>query len=155
MPCACGSPGTQKETKRKRERKKEYKKKRKKGKKKKRKIHFLNYTLRIFFSLKLIRYRGIELILVLPLSKVRIQTRIHQTCSLSAKFTHFESREDYISSRSTNRMKTHTLHDTRDVPILHAVREWVGHPLSFPTRLFEKGSHFTISLRRCCRQAVN
>ena len=155
MPCACGSPGTQKETKRKRERKKEYKKKKQKREKKKRKIHFLNYTLRIFFSLKLIRYRGIELILVLPLSKVRIQTRIHQTCSLSAKFTHFESREDYISSRSTNRMKTHTLHDTRDVPILHAVREWVGHPLSFPTRLFEKGSHFTISLRRCCRQAVN
>lgn len=155
MPCACGSPGTQKETKRKRERKKEYKKKKRKKGKKKRKIHFLNYTLRIFFSLKLIRYRGIELILVLPLSKVRIQTRIHQTCSLSAKFTHFESREDYISSRSTNRMKTHTLHDTRDVPILHAVREWVGHPLSFPTRLFEKGSHFTISLRRCCRQAVN
>lgn len=155
MPCACGSPGTQKETKRKRERKKEYKKKKEKREKKKRKIHFLNYTLRIFFSLKLIRYRGIELILVLPLSKVRIQTRIHQTCSLSAKFTHFESREDYISSRSTNRMKTHTLHDTRDVPILHAVREWVGHPLSFPTRLFEKGSHFTISLRRCCRQAVN
>lgn len=145
--------------KRQREREKEKKntkKKRKKGKKReKRKIHFLNYTLRIFFSLKLIRYRGIELILVLPLSKVRIQTRIHQTCSLSAKFTHFESREDYISSRSTNRMKTHTLHDTRDVPILHAVREWVGHPLSFPTRLFEKGSHFTISLRRCCRQAVN
>lgn len=144
--------------KRQREREKEKKntkKKKEKREKKKRKIHFLNYTLRIFFSLKLIRYRGIELILVLPLSKVRIQTRIHQTCSLSAKFTHFESREDYISSRSTNRMKTHTLHDTRDVPILHAVREWVGHPLSFPTRLFEKGSHFTISLRRCCRQAVN
>lgn len=138
-----------------RKKKRIQKKKKEKREKKKRKIHFLNYTLRIFFSLKLIRYRGIELILVLPLSKVRIQTRIHQTCSLSAKFTHFESREDYISSRSTNRMKTHTLHDTRDVPILHAVREWVGHPLSFPTRLFEKGSHFTISLRRCCRQAVN
>lgn len=110
MPCACGSPGTQKEKKRKRERKKEYKKKRKKGKKwkrEKRKIHFRNFTSRIFFSLKLIRYRGIELILVLPVSKVRIQTRIHQTCSLSAKFTRIERRLHFVAFNESHK-NSHT-----------------------------------------------
>lgn len=55
MPCACGSPGTQKEKKRKRERKKEYKKKkekREKMKKRKEKNPLSKFHITNFFFFK-------------------------------------------------------------------------------------------------------
>lgn len=97
--------------------KKQYKKKKKKKEEKKEKEKREKSTFEIsrhkfFFSLKLIRYRGIEPILVLPVSKVRIQTRIHQTCSLSAKFTRIERRLHFVAFNESHENSHTTRHAT-------------------------------------------
>lgn len=49
---------------------------------------------------------------MLPVSKVRIQTRIHQTCSLSAKFTRIERRLHFVAFNESHENSHTTRHAT-------------------------------------------
>lgn len=148
-----GDAKREKEKERKKKRIQKKKKKGKKWKREKRKLHFWNFTSRIFFSLKLIRYRGIELILVLPVSKVRIQTRIHQTCSLSAKFTRIERRLHFVAFNESHKNSHTTRYAT--FPFYTRSANGLDTHCHFRLAFSRKAAILRYPFRRCCRQAVN